>query len=696
LQQDLHPESSPSPQAPRQRSKQWLWGVIPVVLIVAIIGFEILGWSFLRDPLQRLLSRQLTVGVQMQGDFKARFFWRPFLQLTHLQIGAIPQLKVPYLMQADQVQLSWRWGDIWRWRNGQRLRIKGLEARSFKSYLVRDEQGRATWHLGQRPPEASKNGPDPIPQFDRLIVGQGEMVVRDPLSKINLQIRMRGQEYAAAAPNQPATASGYEAWIEGTYKALPLKLEIKAAGVLPLVQQPAAAESVVWVPVQIQGRVASSDVGLKGRAAALMASPLFEGAFRFNGPSLAEIGAPFGVTLPRTPPFELKGRIHHEAGVWQLGVEQATSGSSRLTGHLQYDARPSIPLLTGEFKGPRIALADLGPAVGAPANAKEQQAQSRAAPGRILPQRRFNLPSLRAMNADVKFHIQELDFGTPSVAPWRSLQARVQLKEGLLTLQDIQAGIAGGQVQGMTQLDGRQKTALWKADLQFKGVNLASWVRGLSKQPPEAKKDTKLAKPTAPSAPAVKAYVTGILAGGLNVRGQGQSTAEILGSMNGRAQFDLRNGTISHLITEALGLDVAQSLGVLLSGDEPLKLQCARMDLMIQKGVVQPKVAVIDNSDSTIWITGQLNLNNESMDLRVVTHPKDLSFLSLRTPITITGSFGQPKVGIEAKNMAGRLLGAVALGAVLSPIAALIPLIDPGDTSVQNPCASKPSSKKPG
>ena len=163
--------------------------------------------------------------------------------------------------------------------------------------------------------------------------------------------------------------------------------------------------------------------------------------------------------------------------------------------------------------------------------------------------------------------------------------------------------------------------------------------------------------------------------------------------MQGSAQFDLRHGTISHLVTEALGLDVAESLGVLIRGDESLPLHCARMDLIIQKGVVQPKVAVIDNADSTIWITGQLNLNNESMNLRAVTHPKDLSFLSLRTPITITGSFGQPKVGIEAKNLAGRLLGAVALGAVLSPVAALIPLIDPGDSSVKNPCVN--NAKKP-
>jgi AsmA family protein len=151
-------------------------------------------------------------------------------------------------------------------------------------------------------------------------------------------------------------------------------------------------------------------------------------------------------------------------------------------------------------------------------------------------------------------------------------------------------------------------------------------------------------------------------------------------------QLNLRDGTLSHLATEALGLDVAQALGVLIKGDDALPLHCARFDLISRAGVVKPTLAVIDSRDSTTHITGEASLRDESLALRVVTKPKDWSPLSLRTPVTVTGSLGQPKIGIEAKGLVGRVLGAVALGAVAGPAAALLPLIEQGSTNPVDPC----------
>jgi uncharacterized protein involved in outer membrane biogenesis len=90
-----------------------------------------------------------------------------------------------------------------------------------------------------------------------------------------------------------------------------------------------------------------------------------------------------------------------------------------------------------------------------------------------------------------------------------------------------------------------------------------------------------------------------------------------------------------------------------------------------------------------VRITGNVNLRDESMALRVVTQPKDWSLVSLRTPITINGTLGQPDVGIEAKNLAGRVLGAVALGAAAGPAAAVLPLIERGkNTENEDPCGT--------
>jgi uncharacterized protein involved in outer membrane biogenesis len=473
---------------------------------------------------------------------------------------------------------------------------------------------------------------------------------------------------------------------------------------LPLLQDPDASATAPWVPVRVEGSVATSRLLFDGEAAALLGTPRMRGALEFKGPSLAAVGEPLGITLPTTPPFDLRGNLQHEAGQWRLQVSRATIGSSRLAGDLLYDRQVSPPRLSGAVQGPRLAFADLGPAIGAGGAATSSE--KRKAAGRVLPQRRFDLPSLKAMNADVQMKFEEVDFGTAAMAPLKQLQTRLRLDAGVLRLESLQTVVAGGSLKGTTQLDANASPARWEADVDFAGIDVAGWLRGLQKdgatEKAPAATATKALKRERNEArqggdQPVQSYLTGALSGSLKVRGAGNSTATILGSLDGPMQLNLRDGTVSHLATEALGLDVAQALGVAIGGDRPLPLRCARFDLMAKDGVIEPRLAVADNQDSTIWMTGPINLKDESLDLRIVTRPKDWSPLSLRTPVTVQGTLGNPDVGIEAQGLVGRVLGALALGAAVGPLAALIPLIEQGTKEGADPCnpvlASAPAKK---
>ena len=57
---------------------------------------------------------------------------------------------------------------------------------------------------------------------------------------------------------------------------------------------------------------------------------------------------------------------------------------------------------------------------------------------------------------------------------------------------------------------------------------------------------------------------------------------------------------------------------------------------------------------------GQLNLRDETLDLRATVRPRDFSPLSLRAPITVTGTLGQPKLGVDGQKLAGKVLKAQA------------------------------------
>jgi uncharacterized protein involved in outer membrane biogenesis len=182
--------------------------------------------------------------------------------------------------------------------------------------------------------------------------------------------------------------------------------------------------------------------------------------------------------------------------------------------------------------------------------------------------------------------------------------------------------------------------------------------------------------------------LTGVLGASVDVRGHGLSTASILGTLDGQAKVRLSGGTLSHLATEGIGLDIAEALGVALRGDRPLPLRCATLDLAFTGGRVHIRRGVMDSSDTTITVGGNVDLRDETLELALRAHPKDLSLMSLRSPITVTGSFEHPRPGVEGGALAARLLGSAALAAVVAPVAALLPLIDLGERPAVDPCVS--------
>jgi len=135
---------------------------------------------------------------------------------------------------------------------------------------------------------------------------------------------------------------------------------------------------------------------------------------------------------------------------------------------------------------------------------------------------------------------------------------------------------------------------------------------------------------------------------------------------------------VSHLMVEGAGIDVAQALGMLIKGDDALRMNCAVADFGVKDGVLRPNAALIDTRDSLISVGGSVSLAQEQLDLRAVVEPKDFSPLALRSPILVRGTFAAPKVSLEAAPIARKVAGSVLLG-LITPLAAVIPLLDFGD-----------------
>ena len=657
------------------------WGVIGagvalVMVIAMVVGFgicESLGWPFLAAPMQRWLGNTLQRRVSLSADPaaapKVAVHLLGGIELTaaYIEIGAPAWSTLPYTLRARDASLRLGYLDLWRAGRGQPLRIRALRAAQIEGQLERLADGRASWQFGAKTdtPDTAEQ-PTHLPSFGQLQVDAGTLVVRDALMDAAVDASFSlvdGAQLAAAGTAASGPPSGLQLQAKGSYRKQPLRIDAQTAGVLPLVAD--NAESFA-LPVSFDAHIGRARVTFKGTATDALRLTALQGRFSVQGPSLAAVGDPLGITLPTTAAFRAEGVLAKRGQVWNTVLDHVSIGVSRLAGAFTFNPQAPVPVLAGRLTGSRLMLADLGPAVGvavpnaaAPAAATAQR--SNAKPGHVLPDREFDLPALRAMNANVLIDIDSVDLGSGLLEPLKPLRTHLVLSDGVLTLRDLDARTGQGHLVGTVVLDGRAAQALWTADLRWDGVRLESWIH----------------QARANNAPP---YATGSLHGRARVAGHGRSSAAILGSLRGEVRMQLLNGTVSHLAVEVAGLDIAQGLGLLLKGDDVLTIQCTVADLIAEDGVLRPRVLVLDTSDSMLSVDGSMSLASEALDLRVVVTPKDFSPLALRTPILLRGTFANPSVSLD-KGKLGTRLGASALLALINPLAALIPLMDVGNSA---------------
>ncbi|MEO8153498.1 MAG: AsmA family protein [Rhizobacter sp.] len=660
-----------SDQAKRRRSG---WAVTAAVLAVVIVVFgvcEAAGWPFLAGPVQRALSKTLKRDVSLNEAGSShvatvRFLGGLQVKVPELQIAAPEWSQQPYFFHATNAEMHLSYGDLWRARQGAPLDIDLLHADELVVHAERLADGRASWAFGeQRKPPADADPVDSLwPTVHELRVLQGQLTFVDAPLRANIvaNLQLTEGDASAARPDGgsqplPMALRGLIASAHGTYGAATLTASLRSAGVTPLLREGGEATPV---PVLLEVKSGKSTLSFRGTVTDIFKLSDMIGVFRVAGPSLAAAGDPLGVTLPTTGAFVLAGRLNKRGGVWNVVTDDATVGSSKLKGAMTYDTRPAVPLLSGRVSGPRLLLADLAPTIGGEPGAAAAPPASASSPAsaRVLPDKEFDLPSLRVMNANLLMSFDRVELGSLFAMPLQPLKTHLTLQDGKLRLNDLVARTADGNVAGTVSLDGSGKVALWQTDLRWSGVKLETWLK---------QERASTAEP----------WVSGSLVGRASLKGQGRSTAQILGSLDGTLTTTLRHGRVSHLAIEAAGLDIAQALGVLIKGDNMLPVSCALADMQAEQGVLRPRALVVDTGDSTVWGDGTVSMKDETLNLRVVVTPKDFSPLTLRTPLYVKGAFRSPHISIEKAPLA-RKLGKSILLALINPLAALIPLVDKG------------------
>jgi uncharacterized protein involved in outer membrane biogenesis len=165
----------------------------------------------------------------------------------------------------------------------------------------------------------------------------------------------------------------------------------------------------------------------------------------------------------------------------------------------------------------------------------------------------------------------------------------------------------------------------------------------------------------------------------LKLTGRGDSVHKAAASANGDVTVVIPGGKVRRAFAELLGVNAGKGLSLLLSKNKgETNIRCAVADFAVRDGVMRAEDVVFDTDVVKVVGSGAVNLGPETLDLTLKGESKRFSFTHLLLPITIQGTLGAPAIGVQPAATVAQGAAAVALGAVFTPFAAILPFVDPG------------------
>jgi uncharacterized protein involved in outer membrane biogenesis len=542
-------------------------------------------------------------------------------------------------------------------------------------YLHRDARGRANWTFeNTHPSDAPAGKPAELPVVRDFLVQSGRLTIRDEILKLKVDGTLQAHE--SVQQDEPFA---FRVQGKGTINDRPFNMRVGGGPLINLDPDD---------PYPFKLRVAAGDIHVD--ADGRVKKPFDLGQLTLNvhakGGDLADLYYLTQLALPNTPPFEISARIDRDGQVFKANKLAGKLGRSDISGDLKVDASRKRPSLTGKLYSRQLRFADLAAPLGGkpttsgtlqgkgePAKPSAEGAAKKAPQdARLFPTSRLQVDRVRAMDADVRFEASAIDAGS---VPLKQVAFHVKLDDGMLAVSPFELEMPQGHVRGTAQIDARGKIPQTKVDIRIQDVQLDQ----LKGKKPDAQPP-----------------LSGVVQARIQLEGRGDSVHDLMAGADGRVSLVLPQGEVNAALAELTGINVARGLGLLLKGnDEKTNIRCGVAQFNIQDGTMHADNVVFDTKDVRISGRGEIRLGPEELDLSIKGEPKELRLTRLRTPVEINGHLRDPSIGVNAGKLAKQGAIAAAVGAVLTPIAAIIAFVDPGLAEDAN-CGALISAAKDG
>jgi len=704
-----------------RRHKIILWSVLTPVALIAILVIIILtfDWNRLKPWLNDKVSESIGRPFAINGDLTVTWKrgqgetgWRtlvpwPRLSARDITVGNPDWARAPNMGTIRELIFILRPLPLL----AHEINVPTIVVDSPAVWLERLADKRNNWTFDMRKETDSGKSKWHL-DVGEVVLQRGNLALNDAAEKIELQATLdtvgdqalydkardgalMPADASAVAANQASAASAPDAkdkdnktrnderygirWkAVGHYNQATINASGKAGTVLSLrdVNTP--------YPVQADVRVGATRAAIEGTVTNPAHLGALDVSLMLSGDNMASLYKLTGIVLPSTPPYETRGRLvatlKKGASTYTYRDFTGKVGGSDLGGTLTFAQRSPRPLLSGELVSKQLLFADLAPLIGADAKpgqaAKESPVKQPA--NKALPVAPFRTERWDEIDADVKFTGKRIV--RTEELPITDLTTHLKLTDGVLRLDPLNFGVAGGNLVSTIELDGKREPMGAKIDMTARHLKLRQLF---------------------PKVESTRASV-GEINGSAKLSGTGNSVAALLGSSNGEARLLVENGTVSKFILEAIGLNVGSVVVSKLFGDKPVQINCGVSAFGFKDGIARVQTFVLDTQDAVITTEGAVDFKDEKLALTIHPDSKGLRIISLRSPLYVGGTFKNPSVSPNIAILALRAGGALAL-ALTAPVAFVVPLLDISPGGDESQCArllaelkKRPTAPPPG
>jgi uncharacterized protein involved in outer membrane biogenesis len=519
--------------------------------------------------------------------------------------------------------------------------------------------GRNNWTLGAAKPagDTPSKGGGAMPKIGDLRITDSHVQFTDPKLKAVMGLDVSTREATAeAGPRIVATA-------KGRYSDQPITGGLVAGALLSLEDRKEP------YPIDLHLENGPTRVTLVGT----VQDPLhFEGAklkLGLSGPDMSLLFPLTGIPIPETPAYSITGNLAYDTGKKDVQFHQFAGkvGGSDLGGDIDVAMGGPKPVVDMNLTSRKVDLADLGGFVGtAPGRASgaaheapETRARVEKAEhrGRFLPDKPINLPEVKAADLHVQYRGEKI---INKYVPMDDISFRIDVVDGKINVHPLKFGLGSGEIVADIAIDTPAKRI--NSDVSFRHLPLSRIMASTHSFAGD-----------------------GTVTGEAKIDGAGISVAQVMETGNGGLKLSMAGGgDLSALLLNIAGLEFGKAILSAMGIPQKAKVQCFVSDFVLNNGVLQTKVFLLQTSEERSTATGTINFSGEKLDLALTTRSTHFSIGSLPGPINIGGTLSSPSV-LPGAEVAARTGAAIGLGLLAGP-AALLPTIQFG-TGEGDACA---------